>query len=230
MLACGAAALCVGGGYAVGRNGVAMPHLASFWPAAEKSAATAPTPPTRPAVEAKRTEPATVKPVDRAALARLIKEPRPPASIPTPPIPPAPIAAPPGPPAHAAERGSGPLAISLLEKQIDSAADASSNVTLSLGFENLAGKPIRAFEGVLKLTDAEDNSLFSRPISVSALISKGETLQWDERLDPRKLDDKGRRLIDAGKDSLRAVFQVRKVFFVDGSVRKFGKAPGPTKT
>ncbi|MCX7900119.1 MAG: hypothetical protein N2444_08580, partial [Methylocystis sp.] len=109
---------------------------------------------------------------------------------------------------------------SLLDKGIPTSED--SRIRLSVNFENRTGKPIRAFEGVLKFTDDQDHSLFSSRISVSALIANGGKLQWDERVDPEKLDAKGRKLVDADKENLKAVFAAKKVFFVDGSVQRFG--------
>jgi hypothetical protein len=88
-------------------------------------------------------------------------------------------------------------------------------------FENLAGKAIRAFEGVMKLTDQQDRAVYSSKIAVSALISGGGAIRWDEQIDAGKLDDKGRRLVSEDRENLKAVFLVKKVFFADGSVRTF---------
>jgi len=98
-------------------------------------------------------------------------------------------------------------------------------VTLSLNFENLAGKPIRAFEGVMKLSDQQDVNIYSSTISVSALISEGGALHWDQHVDARKLEGKGKRLVSEDKTNLRAVFLLKKVFFVDGSVQKYAMPP-----
>ncbi len=126
------------------------------------------------------------------------------------------------PPADAAsvQSGAAPLAISLLGKGIPTSE--SDTIRLSVGFANLTGKPIRAFEGVLKFTDGNDVRLFSSKISVSALIAQGGSLQWDERVNPVKLDRNGKRLVSEDKENLKAVFQANKVFFVDGSVQQFG--------
>jgi hypothetical protein len=119
-----------------------------------------------------------------------------------------------------------PLSITLLEKDgFQAAAEGQDNpnkVTLSVAFENLAGKPIRAFEGTLKFTDQLDKKIYSSKISVSAMISQGASLKWDEHLDTGKLDDKGKRLLGEDRESLKAIFQVKKVFFVDGTVKTYG--------
>jgi hypothetical protein len=122
-------------------------------------------------------------------------------------------------------RQPAPLAFALLDREITQSAEDGERVTLSLNFENLAGKPIRAFEGVVKLTDQQDNGVFSSKISVSALIAEGGALHWDQHVDARKLDEKGRRLISEDKANLKAIFLLKKVFFVDGSVQKYAMPP-----
>lgn len=123
-------------------------------------------------------------------------------------------------PREPAPNGASPLTVALVGKGIPTSED--SKMRLSVGFSNRTGKPIRAFEGVLKFTDLDDRSLFTSKISVSALIAEGGSINWDERVDPDKLDARGKKLVDADKDSLRAVFVPRKVFYVDGSVQQFG--------
>lgn len=118
-----------------------------------------------------------------------------------------------------------PLAFALLDREVSQSLDEGERVTLSLNFENLAGKPIRAFEGVVKLTDPQDNNIYSSTISVSALISEGGALHWDQHVDARKLDGKSKRLVSEDKANLRAVFLLKKVFFVDGSVQKYAMPP-----
>ncbi|WP_442754115.1 hypothetical protein ACNHKD_14115 [Methylocystis sp. JAN1] len=118
-----------------------------------------------------------------------------------------------------------PLAFALLDREVTQGPDTGERVTLSLNFENLAGKPIRAFEGVMKLTDPQDNNIYSSTISVSALISEGGALHWDQHVDARKLDGRSKRLVSEDKANLRAVFLLKKVFFVDGSVQKYAMPP-----
>lgn len=198
----------------------------------------------RPAAEPKSAEaPRPVKAGDKAELARLLKgvgskTPEPKAaepkaavnSVPTPPEKPMLAAAPdttPKPPEPRADAATldpvsfphppAPIVFTFLDKS----ADAGAHVTLSLNFENLAGKPIRAFEGVMKLTDLQDRNIYRSKIAVSALISEGGALRWDEQVDATKLDGAGRRLVSEDRENLKATFRVRKVFFVDGSVRTF---------
>lgn len=186
---------------------------------------------------------ATTKAADARATEARDSELRPPADIPMPPAkpelarvdPPKPEARPdslksdaPEKPAVAARpvpEQPAPLAFALLDREVIQSPDDGERVTLSLNFENLAGKPIRAFEGVVKLTDPQDNNIYSSTISVSALISEGGALHWDQHVDARKLDGKSKRLVSEDKSNLRAVFLLKKVFFVDGSVQKYAMPP-----
>jgi hypothetical protein len=118
-----------------------------------------------------------------------------------------------------------PLAFALVDREVGMLD--SDKVTLSLDFENLSGKPIRAFEGVVKFMDRQDTPLYSAPISVSAMIAEGGALRWEQHVDARRLDAKGKRLVSEEKENLKAVFLLRKLFFIDGSVRKFGENGRP---
>jgi hypothetical protein len=208
---CAVGLACAGAGYYAGKNGGAVEKRIAALTSAEKPGAPAPQT-AKAAPEPKPVETHAARPADRAEPARLAKAGEPKAAA----------ASVPAPPSRPGLDEPTPLAISLLEKEAPQGAEAGENLTLSVGFENLAGKPIRAFEGVLKVTDRQDNDIFSSKISVSALISDGATLQWDQRVDAGKLSEKGKRLIGEGKENLKAVFQPKKIFFVDGSVQKFG--------
>ncbi|WP_330084493.1 hypothetical protein [Methylocystis iwaonis] len=233
-LACGAA------GYFLGKNSASVEHGLSALVSAEKPAA----PAAKTAPEQKRAEaPGAIKPAEKSELARLLKgapaKPAEPKSavdnIPTPPAKPdlaargeplkledaEPASPRPYPTQPDFPHPPAPIAFTFLNKEISQSGDAGARVTLSLNFENLAGKAIRAFEGVMKLTDLQDKTVYSSKIAVSALISGGGAIRWDEQIDAGKLDDKGRRLVSEDRENLKAVFLVKKVFFADGSVRNF---------
>lgn len=230
---------CAGGGYYAGKNSDAIePRIAALIGSDKAAAPAAKSSPEPKAAEAPR----AVKSTDKAELARLLKgdaksesrsaeakEPRPPADIPTPPAKPelakADDAAAPAPAAARREEQPAPLAFALLDRDVAQSAENGEQVTLALNFENLAGKPIRAFEGVVKVSDQQDNAIYSTKISVSALIAENGALRWDQHVDARKLDEKGKRLLAEDKSNLRAVFLLKKIFFVDGSVQKYAMPP-----
>jgi hypothetical protein len=201
--------VCAFGGYYAGKNnGTIREKFASFVSPA-KIAATAPQP-EKSAPEMKHAD--AVKQTDKVELTRLAKiavEPK----SPKPSMP------------KTEEIEPSLLSVSLLGKDVvqggQGAADNKHKITLSVAFENLAGKPIRAFEGVLKFTDSRDNKLYSSKIAVSKLIAEGAALAWDEQLDLDKLDETGKRLLAEDQENLKAVFQVKKLFFVDGTVKKY---------
>ena len=215
-LACVLAITCAAGGYyVVKKHGKIEDNIASLMSPVKKG--TVPPPSTKPAPETtpepKHVEARAVKPADKVRLARLIKmaaEPKPAAT----------------PATGTEDKEQPPLSITLLEKDAFQAAaegqDNPNKVTLSVAFENLAGKPIRAFEGTLKFTDQLDKKIYISKISVSAMISQGASLKWDEHLDAGKLDDNGKRLLGEDRERLKAVFQLKKVFFVDGTVKTYG--------
>lgn len=212
-LACVLAVTCAGGGYFVGKNNSAIVEkIAALAPA--KKTGKIPLPPIRSApdtpLEFGQLE-AHAKSAEKVELTRMIKTG----------VEPNPVAAP-----APEDIEPPPLSISLFKKDVFQVAaegdDHPNKLTLSVAFENQAGKPIRAFEGVLKFTDGADKKIYSSRISVSALISEGATLKWDEQLDATKLDDKSRRHLSEEQENLKAAFQVKKIFFVDGTVKKYG--------
>lgn len=225
---------CAAGGYFAGRNSEAIEPKIMALVSREK---TEPAPqPARPASEPKRAEAPThaVKPADKAELARILRggeaksDPRPPADIPAPPVKPE-LARAAAVRAEAARPQTteqpAPIAFALMDKEIVPGGEEGDRVKFALSFENLAGKPIRAFEGVMKLSDGQDALLYSSKISVSALIAENGALRWEQHVDAKRLDDKGRRIVSEDKDNLRAVFLVKKVFFADGSVQNYATPP-----
>jgi hypothetical protein len=207
---------CAIGGYYVGKNnGKIEDKIATLM--SSKKAGTVPSPPATSTLETTpephHVEVRAVKAADKIELAHLIKT----SADPKPSTPPVVLTE---------EKEQRPLNVKLLEKDTFQAAaegqDNPNKVTLSVAFENLSGKPIRAFEGVLKFTDQADKKIYSSKISVSALISEGASLHWDERVDAGKLGDNGKGLLSEDRENLKAVFQVKKVFFVDGTVKKYG--------
>jgi hypothetical protein len=212
-LACVVGLTCAAGVYYAGkRSGKIEEKIASLISSARTP--TVASQPPKPAPEMKRAEPQAVKQADKVELTHLVK-----------------IVAARKPSATSApkteEKEHPPLGVSLLDNKDASqpAAEGDDNrnkATLSVGFENLAGKPIRAFEGILKFTDQLDNKIYSSKIAVSKLISNGASFNWDEHLDTSKLDDTGKRLLGEDRANLKAVFEVKKVFFVDGTVKKYG--------
>lgn len=215
-LACLLAISCAAGGYYLGKsNGKVEGKIAALMSSAKNGATLSlpakPDPETVP--EPKHVETPAVKRADKVELAHLIKTSAEPKALATPAAP-------------TEETEQPPLSITLLERDASQAAaeaqDSPNKVTLAVTFENLTGRPIRAFEGVLKFTDQQDKKIYSSKISVSALISDGASLKWDEHLNASKLDEKGKRLLGEDRDNLKAVFQVKKVFFVDGTVKKYG--------
>ncbi len=215
-LACALGITCAASGYYVGKNNGKIEDKISALRSSVKTGTVPllpakPTPETAP--EPKHVEAHAVKPTDKVELARLIKTSAEPKTSATP-------------AAGTEEKEQPPLSMTLLEKDAFQASaegqDNPKKMTLSVAFENLAGKPIRAFEGVLRFTDRLDKKIYSSKISVSAMISEGASLKWDEHLDAGKLDDKGKRLLGEDRENLKAVFQVKKVFFVDGTVKTYG--------
>lgn len=117
---------------------------------------------------------------------------------------------------------SSPLSITLLnDDPTDDSQSRRDKSTLSVAIANASGKPIRAFEGILSFSDHLDKKIYSSKVAVSALMSEGTSLRWDERLNPKRLGGDGKRRLAEERETLKASFHVKKIFFVDGSVKTY---------
>lgn len=97
----------------------------------------------------------------------------------------------------------------------------NDRITISVSFENLTGKDIRAYDGVVKFTDLLDNPIMQANIAINDPLKAGEILKWNGELDYNQFDDSDRRLRAADAENIKISFVPRKILFVDGTMKNY---------
>ncbi|MDD2467152.1 MAG: hypothetical protein PHI97_24450 [Desulfobulbus sp.] len=94
-------------------------------------------------------------------------------------------------------------------------------ITFSVSFENLTGKDIRAFDGVLIFNDLLDNRVISSSLAINEHVKANSALKWDGQLDYNQFKDSHKRLRSEDQTNLKVTFAARKVLFSDGTTKEF---------
>lgn len=94
-------------------------------------------------------------------------------------------------------------------------------ITIRLTLSNRGPGDIRAFDGVLRITDLLDNEILSTKISVNELIKQGQIVPWDGAIDFNRFIDRHRRLRDEPTENLKLQFEMKKVLYSDGRLEEF---------
>ncbi|MEN6627515.1 MAG: hypothetical protein ABFD69_14925 [Candidatus Sumerlaeia bacterium] len=94
-------------------------------------------------------------------------------------------------------------------------------ITFSLSFENIEGKDVRAFEGVVTFCDLLDNHILSCSVAVTRPVAAGNSIEWNGQLNYIQFLDSHKKLKNESKANLRVIFTPIKIIFADGSTRQF---------
>lgn len=93
-------------------------------------------------------------------------------------------------------------------------------ITFTITFDNLTGKNIRAFDGLLTFTDLLDNTILSARLAVNDPISAGSQIQWPGKIDYNRFISKHQQFRDENLQNLKTRFDTKKILFADGSVKE----------
>ncbi len=94
-------------------------------------------------------------------------------------------------------------------------------ITISLAFENVSGKDIRAFEGVLRFFDLLDNEILSTRLVINDSVKASAKMAWDGTIDYNQFRAPHQRLRGEPQQNLKTRFEVTKVLFSDGTTRNY---------
>jgi hypothetical protein len=158
----------------------------------------------------------------RAALRGVFEGPSGNASQPTPAAPP-PRAEPASAPRVAP--APQPIRAALVTKGFEamdiSAGVPESTITLALSFENLSGKDVRAFDGVLYFNDLLDNLILSTKIAVNDPLKSGAKTLWQGGITYNQFMERDQAFRGAETPNIKTVFLIRKILFADGASQEF---------
>lgn len=125
------------------------------------------------------------------------------------------------PPPPATPKESSSFKITLLKKGFSNLGVAEDAITFTVVFDNLTGKDIRAFDGILSFTDLLDNKILSAKLAINDPVGPASTLQWEGQLHYNKFIDAHQRLRGAEFENLKVLFTPRKILYTDGTTKEF---------
>ena len=129
------------------------------------------------------------------------------------------------PASRASSSGPAPMTAQLTSKGFHKADRESFEfddyITFTIAFDNVSGKDIRAFEGVLKFFDLLDNEILSSKLVINDRVKAGAKFSWEGGIDYNQFLAAHERLRGEPQENLKTRFEVRKVLFADGTTQKF---------
>lgn len=100
-------------------------------------------------------------------------------------------------------------------------AGVQDAVTFAVAFQNLSGKDIRAFDGVLGFIDLLDNDIVSARLAINDAVAVNAILEWEGELHYNQFMDSHRHLKNEDFANLKIYFKTRKILFADGTIKEF---------
>lgn len=94
-------------------------------------------------------------------------------------------------------------------------------VTFTLEFTNTIGRDLRAFDGLLVISDLLDNPIKKLNISYTKPISANETVSWNGEMDYNQFIDSDRSLRSKELSDLKVKLILRKVLYSDGTTEEY---------
>lgn len=115
--------------------------------------------------------------------------------------------------------------VELLQKGFRPVSLLTNQITFRIQFTNISGKSVKAFEGVVMITDILDNNLVTFKVLDYDPIAPDNTFTWDDGVEYNQFRDADVRLRGMDKSDLKLVFKPLKVLFLDGSMKEFSDRP-----
>ena len=114
-----------------------------------------------------------------------------------------------------------PITAQLARKGFVEGEYGQSQITTDFVFTNQSPSDIRAFDGVILVTDLLGNEIIRINIAVNELIAKGAPLVWSGGIDYNKFLDRHQRFRNEPQENLKISFEVKKVLYSDGRLEQF---------
>lgn len=117
-----------------------------------------------------------------------------------------------------AAKKESPITAKLVDKGYLPGEYGRDAITLDLIFQNSTGKDVRAFGGVVSITDLLDNKIMDIHVSVSDPVARGAALAWSGSIDFNQFKSDHKALKAAEQQNILVTFSLNKVLYSDGSV------------
>lgn len=109
----------------------------------------------------------------------------------------------------------------LLNKNFIEGEYGQDQITMTFVFTNRAGADVRAFGGVLILTDLLGNKISTINIAINEPVLKGQTLSWSGGVDYNQFLSSDKRLRSAAKDNIKVLFEPKNILYADDRLENF---------
>lgn len=113
-----------------------------------------------------------------------------------------------------------PIKATLIGKDFNE-RDYQEFMIIRLGFQNLTGSDVRAFEGVLNFTDLLDNKIFTSNVAVNDPVEVGGSLPWSGEIKYNQFMRDHQVFRNAELSNMKVIFDLKKVLYQDGRLEKF---------
>lgn len=100
-------------------------------------------------------------------------------------------------------------------------SDYTENTTLKISFENISGREIKAFEGIVVLRDLLGNDIKRVRLSDSEPRWIDNKLLWEGTIRYNQFMQDDVRLKGTSIDGLRMTFEIKKILYADGELQEF---------
>lgn len=124
-------------------------------------------------------------------------------------------------PAPKVAQKDAPVTAQLLNKGFVEGKYGQSQITTDFIFTNQSPDDIRAFDGVIFVTDLLGNHIIRINIAVNELVTKGSPLVWSGGIDYNQFLDRHQRFRNEPQENLKISFEVKKVLYADGRLEQF---------
>jgi len=94
-------------------------------------------------------------------------------------------------------------------------------VTFKLMIKNISDRKIRAFDGILHVTDLLDNDIINLNVAINDPVSPTSPTTWPGTMLYNQFLEHHKALRNADFDNLKTNFQVHKVLYDDGTSQIF---------
>lgn len=95
--------------------------------------------------------------------------------------------------------------------------DYQEYLTYKFVFENLTDKEIRAFKGVVMITDLFDDEIKSIPLTYDDRIQANEKVNWNGQTEYNQFIDSDVKIRNKDMDDLKVVWKPEQILFTDGT-------------
>lgn len=114
-----------------------------------------------------------------------------------------------------------PITAKLVSKDFYEGKYGQDQITTDFAFTNSTDSDIRAFDGVMVITDLLGNDIIRINMAINDPVAKRQTLSWSGGVDYNQFKDSHQRFRNERQENIRIFFEVKKVLYADGRLEQF---------